>query len=78
MGFHSLLDWRLGVGLLRLMADNDYSSGLKEEDYSKPELLDWKISPLNYSSNLLLHLKKMSLSPLLVNCMDLPYMVRTE
>lgn len=42
MSFHPLLDWRLGVGLLRLMADNDYSSGLKEEDYSKPELLDWK------------------------------------
>lgn len=42
MSFHPLLDWRLGVGLLRLMADNNYSSGLKEEDYSKPELLDWK------------------------------------
>jgi hypothetical protein len=24
------------------MADNTYTSGLKEEDYSKPELLDWK------------------------------------
>ena len=42
MSFHPLLDWRLGVGLLRLMADIDYNSGLKEEDYSKPELLDWK------------------------------------
>jgi hypothetical protein len=42
MSFHPLLDWRLGVGLLRLMADNVYTSGLKEEDYSKPELLDWK------------------------------------
>jgi ATP-dependent helicase YprA (DUF1998 family) len=41
MSFHPLLDWRLGVGLLRLMADNNYSSGLKEEDYFKPELLDW-------------------------------------
>jgi DEAD/DEAH box helicase domain-containing protein len=42
MSFHPLLDWRLGAGLLRLMADNTYTSGLKEEDYSKPELLDWK------------------------------------
>ena len=42
MSFHPLLDWRLGVGLLRLMADSNYTSGLKEEDYSKPELLDWK------------------------------------
>lgn len=42
MSFHPLLDWRLGVGLLRLMADSNYGSGLKEGDYSKPELLDWK------------------------------------
>lgn len=42
MSFHPLLDWRLGVGLLRLMSDINYNSGLKEEDYSKPELLDWK------------------------------------
>ena len=32
----------MGVGLLRLMSDINYNSGLKEEDYSKPELLDWK------------------------------------
>ena len=42
MSFHPLLDWRLGVGLLRLMADDTYTSGLKAEDYSKPELVDWK------------------------------------
>jgi ATP-dependent helicase YprA (DUF1998 family) len=42
MSFHPLLDWRLGVGLLRLMADSNYTSGLKDEDYFKPELLDWK------------------------------------
>ncbi len=42
MSFHPLLDWRLGVGLLRLMSDITYTSGLKEEDYFKPELLDWK------------------------------------
>lgn len=42
MSFHPLLDWRLGVGLLRLMAESDYTSGLKDDDYTKPELLDWK------------------------------------
>jgi len=42
MSFHPLLDWRLGVGLLRLVSDTNYNSGLSEEDYSKPELLDWK------------------------------------
>lgn len=42
MSFHSLLDWRLAIGLLRLMNDNNYTSGLKDDDYSMPELLDWK------------------------------------
>jgi DEAD/DEAH box helicase domain-containing protein len=42
MSFHPLLDWRLGVGLLRLLADENYTSGLKEEDYLHSELLDWK------------------------------------
>ena len=42
MSFHPLLDWRLAVGLLRLMSDNTYKSGLTEIDYQKPELVDWK------------------------------------
>jgi Lhr-like helicase len=42
MSFHSLLDWRLGVGLLRTLYDENYTSGLKEEDYLYPELLDWR------------------------------------
>ena len=42
MSFHPLLDWRLAVGLLRLMNDSTYTSGLKEEDYTKAELLDWR------------------------------------
>jgi DEAD/DEAH box helicase domain-containing protein len=42
MSFHPLLDWRLGVGLLRLMYDNLYTSGLKDNDYYYKELMDWK------------------------------------
>ena len=42
MSFHPLLDWRLGVGLLRLISDSSYTSGLKEEDFNKPELIDWR------------------------------------
>jgi hypothetical protein len=42
MNFHPLLDWRLAVGLLRLMNDSTYTSGLKEQDYLEPELADWK------------------------------------
>ncbi|MBM3453993.1 MAG: DEAD/DEAH box helicase [Bacteroidetes bacterium] len=42
MSFHPLLDWRLAVGLLRLMSDNTYKSGLRNDDYQKPELMDWK------------------------------------
>lgn len=42
MSFHPLLDWRLAIGLLRLMVNTNYTSGLKDEDFSKPELQDWK------------------------------------
>jgi DEAD/DEAH box helicase domain-containing protein len=41
MNFHALLDWRLGMGFLRLMDNEDYSSGLKTEDYEYPELIGW-------------------------------------
>jgi len=42
MNFHPLLDWRLGVGLLRVMSDDRYLSGLIEDDFKHPELLNWK------------------------------------
>lgn len=41
MNFHPLLDWRLAVGLLRVLADENYLSGLKDEDYDFPELQNW-------------------------------------
>jgi len=48
MNFHPLLDWRLGVGLLRVMNNENYNSGLKDEDYQYPELISW----LDFSKNL--------------------------
>ncbi len=38
MNFHPLLDWRLAVGLLRLLDNPAYLSGLNKEDYQYPEL----------------------------------------
>jgi len=38
MNFHPLLDWRLAVGILRLLDNPDYLSGLIDTDYQYPEL----------------------------------------
>lgn len=41
-GFHHVLDWRMGVGLLRLMLDKNYDFGFNVEDRKKyEELKDW-------------------------------------
>ena len=41
-GFHHVLDWRMGVGLLRLMLDKNYNFGFNVEDRKKyEELKDW-------------------------------------
>ncbi|KAA6340974.1 ATP-dependent RNA helicase SrmB [termite gut metagenome] len=48
MNFHPLLDWRLAVGLLRVFADANYLSGLKDDDYNFPELQNW----LNFAETL--------------------------
>ncbi|PCH70318.1 MAG: hypothetical protein COC06_05380 [Bacteroidales bacterium] len=42
MNFHPLLDWKLGVGLLRIMSDKKYLSGLIEDDFKYPELSNWQ------------------------------------
>ena len=38
MPFHPILDWRLGVSLLRMMADNDYACGADGIFEGYPEL----------------------------------------
>jgi len=40
MNYHGLLDWRLGLSLLRLLANNNFRCGL-DEDFSSPDLNDW-------------------------------------
>ncbi|HBT86177.1 MAG TPA: hypothetical protein DEB12_09790 [Porphyromonadaceae bacterium] len=50
MNFHPLLDWRLAIGLLRVLENKTYLSGLKEEDYNYPELRNW----LNFTNTLAL------------------------
>jgi ATP-dependent helicase YprA (DUF1998 family) len=40
MNYHSLLDWRLGMALLRLMRDQSYVVGA-DGRFNTPELLDW-------------------------------------
>lgn len=52
MNFHPLLDWRLGVGLIRVLTNKKYMSGLKNEDYEYPELTNW----LDFSKELALRM----------------------
>ncbi len=41
-GYHHILDWRLGVGLLRLMIDETYDFGFdKEKRHRYDEFADW-------------------------------------
>jgi hypothetical protein len=40
MNYHSLLDWRLGLSLLRGLASSDFRCGL-DGDFYTPDLEDW-------------------------------------
>ncbi len=40
-GYHGLLDWRLGMGYLRMLADAGYRSGTDGNWDAAPELADW-------------------------------------
>lgn len=42
MPYHGLLDWRLGVSLLRLMVDTNYKLGTDGKFEAYPELKDWQ------------------------------------
>lgn len=41
MNYHGLLDWRLGLGLLRIMKDSNYKSGV-DGNFNFPELHNWQ------------------------------------
>lgn len=40
MSYHGLLDWRLGLSLIRVLSDSTYSCGL-DGDFSRPDLKNW-------------------------------------
>lgn len=40
MSYHGLLDWRLGLSLLRCLADPGFAAGL-DGDFTAPEIADW-------------------------------------
>ena len=42
MNYHGLLDWRLGIALLRIMIDKDYKAGADGKFYKYLELKDWQ------------------------------------
>lgn len=46
MPYHGLLDWRLGISLLRLMVAPNYNVGL-DNNFETPELKNWKIEATN-------------------------------
>ena len=43
MPYHGLLDWRLGISLLRILNDDKYKIGL-DGNFDYPELKDWNIN----------------------------------
>ncbi|WP_186826730.1 DUF1998 domain-containing protein [Psychroserpens burtonensis] len=49
-GYHHILDWRLGIGLLRLMKNASYSFGFNESEENNFELKDL-IELINNASN---------------------------
>lgn len=53
MPYHGLLDWRLGISLLRLLTDKEYKVGL-DGNFNYPELQGWTIM----SEKLLVDLNK--------------------
>ena len=51
MNYHGLLDWRLGLGLLRIMSDRGYSLGLNGAFKDYIELSDWEENAFTLADN---------------------------
>jgi DEAD/DEAH box helicase domain-containing protein len=49
MSYHSLLDWRLALSLIRLLQDGSYSCG-SDGEFGFPELIDWKVEAMEMLS----------------------------
>ncbi|PQA55666.1 DEAD/DEAH box helicase [Siphonobacter curvatus] len=52
MNYHSILDWRLGLALLRLMQDESFTVGT-DGQFETPELIDWLETATTLRDNLL-------------------------
>ena len=48
MRYHGLLDWRLGLSLLRVLADPTYQAGA-DGNFTTPELLGWQATAARQS-----------------------------
>ena len=46
MPYHGILDWRLGISLLRLLTDSQYDIGIKG-NFDYPELINWRAESQN-------------------------------
>ena len=46
MPYHGILDWRLGISLLRLLTDSQYDIGIKG-NFDYPELINWRAETQN-------------------------------
>lgn len=68
MPYHGLLDWRLGISLLRLLTNKDYKVGL-DGNFNYPELQGWTIM----SEKLLVDLNKCFFSGQVGVINNIPY-----
>ncbi len=75
-GLHGLLDWRLGLGFLRLMLDASHQSGLDGQWANYPELCDWP-SIAHALAEELRRLDPLNRTVATVGPLDLPVMMRS-
>ena len=50
LNYHGILDWRLGVGLIRVLNDSSYKVGL-DNDWNSLEIHDWPELAKKYAEN---------------------------
>jgi len=50
MPYHGLIDWRLGMSLIRIMCDVNYNLGV-DKNFAYSELADWMDNTINIRDN---------------------------
>lgn len=74
MSYHGLLDWRLGVGLLRILYDSNYQSGTDGIFESYIELFDWQQTAYSLAEELVISFPEINLD----DSFDLPVLEKNE